>query len=237
MRRIFYWLFLLFLGLPSSVVANREICGTPPPDQFKEENSESIKGDLTGKANLLSSYVGKAELGGKIEAARKEVFAKYPDANTAYLDRYFAYMFCFVLFDPKNQQNPNDKIKAIQEFKRQQQSQSFIEKSYESSNAAQRALESGYRIDVQYTSIRNKGVDIGCDIQSFLKSQCNMQKYCSIPSGYLPSLCQRYYESVVDFFPDRIIYIEYKCRSLWSGIEFARLESGEDDQEISIACP
>jgi hypothetical protein len=121
MRRKFYWLLLLFLWLPNLAVASREICGGPPSDQLKEENIESIKGELAGKANLLSSYVGKAELGGKIEAARHDIFAKYPDAAAAYRDRYLLYMFCFALFDPKNTQNSHDKIKAIQEFKRQQQ--------------------------------------------------------------------------------------------------------------------
>jgi hypothetical protein len=120
MRRKIYWLLLLFLGLPNLAVATREICGAPPSDQPREEISEFIKGELAGKANLLSSYVGKAELGGKIEAARQEIFAKYPDPAAASLDRYLLYMFCFVLFDPKNTQSSHEKIKAIQEFKRQQ---------------------------------------------------------------------------------------------------------------------
>jgi hypothetical protein len=129
---------LLFLGLPSLALANREICGAPPPEQFREENNESIKGELAGKANFLSSYVGKADLGGKIEATRKEIFSKYSDANAAYMDRYLAYMFCLVLFDPKNQQNPEDKIKAIQEFKRQQQPRSSIEDAKELPDVALR---------------------------------------------------------------------------------------------------
>jgi hypothetical protein len=110
---------LLLLGLPNLAIA--EICGAPPPDQFREENNESIKGDLAGKANFLSSFVGKSELGGKIELTRKEIFSKYSDANTAYMDRYLAYMFCLVLFDPKNTQKSEDKINAIHEFRRQQQ--------------------------------------------------------------------------------------------------------------------
>jgi hypothetical protein len=52
MRRKLYCLFLLLLGLPDLAVATREICGEPPPPQFKEENNESIKGDLEGKANF-----------------------------------------------------------------------------------------------------------------------------------------------------------------------------------------
>jgi hypothetical protein len=120
MQRIFYVLVLLFLVLPTHAVATRDICGNPPPDQFREENNESIKGDLTGKANFLSSYVGKAELGGKIESTRRELFAKYSDANMAYMDRFLLYMFCYAIFDPKNPLTSTEKIKAIQEYKRQQ---------------------------------------------------------------------------------------------------------------------
>jgi hypothetical protein len=96
--------------------------------------------------------------------------------------------------------------------------------------------DSGYRIVIQYAVISNKGADIGCDIQTFLMSQCNMMQYCTIPSGYLPSMCSEYYR-VVDFFPERIIYIQYKCRSSqYYGIEFPRLKAEWDDQEIIISC-
>jgi len=123
MRRKFYWLLLLLLGLPNLTVATREICGEPPPHQFKEESYKSIKGDLEGKANFLSSWVGKVGLGTKIESTRKEIFAKYSDANAAYMDQYLLYMFCYIISDPKNKQDPNDKIKAIMEFRQQQQRQ------------------------------------------------------------------------------------------------------------------
>jgi hypothetical protein len=123
MRRKFYWLLLLLLGLPNLAVATREICGEPPPPQFKEESDKSIKGDLDGKANFLSSLVGKVGLGAKIESTRKEIFAKYSDANTANMDRYLVYMFCFLIFDPKNKQDHQDKIKALMEFYQQQRQQ------------------------------------------------------------------------------------------------------------------
>jgi hypothetical protein len=121
MRREFYWLFLLLLGLPNLAVATREKCGDPPPPQFKEESDKSIKGDLEGKANFLSSWLGKAGLGAKIDLTRKEIFAKYPDANTANMDRYLGYLFCMIIFDPKNKQDDPDKLKALMEFYQQQQ--------------------------------------------------------------------------------------------------------------------
>jgi hypothetical protein len=119
MRKKFCLLFLVLLGLPNYAVATQDICGALPPDQFREENNNSIKGDLAGKANLLSRFVGNAELGGKIDSTRKELFAKFPDANAAYMDRYLLYMFCITLFDPKNTQTQPEKMKAIQKFQRQ----------------------------------------------------------------------------------------------------------------------
>jgi hypothetical protein len=123
MRRKFYWLLLLLLGLPNLAVATREICGDPPPPQFKEESDKSIKGDLESEANLLSRWVGKAGLDAKIESTRKEIFAKYADANTANMDRYLGYMFCMLIFDPKNKQDHQDKMKAVMEFRQQQRQQ------------------------------------------------------------------------------------------------------------------
>jgi hypothetical protein len=49
-------------------------------------------------------------------------------------------------------------------------------------------------------------------------------------------MCSEYYR-VVDFFPERIIYIQYKCRSSrYYGIEFPRVKAEWDDQEIIISC-
>lgn len=110
--------FSLTYGVPASA---RDVCGDPPPAQFRETNNEAIKGDLTGKANLLTRFIGDAELGGKIDATRNEVFAEYKDANAAYMDRYLVYMFCHVLFDPANKQSTEEKLKAIREYGRQQQ--------------------------------------------------------------------------------------------------------------------
>ena len=104
MRKTLCLLLLVLVGLPKYAVATEDECGALPPDQFREEDNRSINGDLAGKANFLSRFVGDAELGGKIDSTRKEMFAKFPDANAAYMDRVLLYMLCTALFDPKNTQ-------------------------------------------------------------------------------------------------------------------------------------
>jgi hypothetical protein len=107
----------LIVILPMATAAQQPSCGDPP-----RVDDQSLKGDLEGKAKLLSRLVGDAGLKGQIEAARTDVFGKYPDAGTARSDAYLEYMFCsFVLSDPKL--SAQEKSRAIQEF-RQAESQS-----------------------------------------------------------------------------------------------------------------
>src|SRR5689334_6543898 len=82
-------------------------CGEPP-----RVDDLTLKGDLEGKAQFLSKLVGDADLKGKIEAARTDIFSKYPKAGEAHSDAYLEYMFCsFVLSDPKL--SSQEKFQAI----------------------------------------------------------------------------------------------------------------------------
>src|SRR5215469_3081715 len=94
---------------PSRV--NAQQCGDPP-----RVDDQSLKGDLEGKAKFLSGIVGDAGLKGQVEAAKTDIFSKYPDAAKAHSDAYLEYMFCtFVLSDPKL--SAQEKFRAIQEFR------------------------------------------------------------------------------------------------------------------------
>src|SRR4051794_36112190 len=105
---------LLMLSMP---VQAQPSCGDPP-----RVDNQTLKGDLEGKAKVLSSLIGDANLKGQIETARTDIFSKYPNAGTTRSDDYLQYMFCsFVLSDPKL--SAQDKFRAIQEF-RQVQNQS-----------------------------------------------------------------------------------------------------------------
>lgn len=98
------------------IAAAHEICGDPPPAQFRVRNDETLKGEIEGKAQLLTKFVGDAQLGGKVETSQKEIFAKYPDADRARTDTYFAYMFCVLLFSPDNPQSFEEKQRALTTF-------------------------------------------------------------------------------------------------------------------------
>jgi hypothetical protein len=107
--------------MSTHAIATPNICGEPPPAQLLSHNDERLKGELKGKAELLTRFVGDAALGGQIEISRNQIYASYPDADKARTDAYFSYMFCIVLFDPGNKQSPEEKKKAITEFRRQLQ--------------------------------------------------------------------------------------------------------------------
>jgi hypothetical protein len=107
--RIF--LVVLAIALTASPIARAQQCGDPP-----RVDDQSLKGVLEGKATFLSRLVGDAALKGQIEAARTDVFGKYPDANRAHSDTYLLYMFCTsVLSDPKL--SAEERFRAILEFR------------------------------------------------------------------------------------------------------------------------
>src|SRR5690242_15079099 len=82
--------------LSASLAQAQPSCGEPP-----RVDDQSLKGALEGKAQLLTRLVGDANLKGNIEAARTDIFSKYPEARKAHSDTYLLYMFCsFVLSDP-----------------------------------------------------------------------------------------------------------------------------------------
>src|SRR3954451_19121487 len=99
---------LMMFSMP---VQAQPSCGDPP-----RVDDQTLKGDLEGKAKCLSSLNGEGNLKGQIEAARTDIFSKYPNAGTTRSDAYLQYMFCsFVLSDPKL--SAQEKFRAIQEFR------------------------------------------------------------------------------------------------------------------------
>ena len=66
-------LFLL-LALSKRVGAQEPICGAPSSLPTTAQSEESIKGKLQGQADFLSKLVGKAELAGQIDAAKKQIY-------------------------------------------------------------------------------------------------------------------------------------------------------------------
>jgi hypothetical protein len=113
-----FLLALLFLltGSPSHG-QDRSICGNAPQLPVTTEVASSTKGELEGKAKFLSSLVGNAELGGKVEAARRELYQTNDKFFAAQNDAYLAYVFCTIIMSDKGL-STQEKLKALQEFRR-----------------------------------------------------------------------------------------------------------------------
>ena len=92
------------------------ICGDPPPVA-----NESLKGEILGKAQFLSKHLGDAQLGGKIETSRTEIFSKYPDAEKSRANAYYEYQVCVLLMNDKRMTTKEklDELRKIrQEFQK-----------------------------------------------------------------------------------------------------------------------
>jgi hypothetical protein len=57
---VFWCLVSLLVALPTATHTQASLCGNPPPVE-----DEQLKGDINGKAQFLSHFLGDASLGGK----------------------------------------------------------------------------------------------------------------------------------------------------------------------------
>jgi hypothetical protein len=128
---------ILLFGFVSQALAQHPICGSVPAELTqKKEDSEALKGNLEGKAKLLSGFVGRAELGGMIEQQRRSIYQDADATAAALRDRYLAYMFCVLIMDDKTMPTA-EKLKAIKEFDKP----APLQKTSGASNAAAAAAE------------------------------------------------------------------------------------------------
>jgi hypothetical protein len=95
--------------------ADENTCGDPPSLPTVLENSESVKGELQGQANILSKLVGKAELGGQIETAKKTINQNSSEYFAAQKTAYLAYMFCKIVMTDATL-SAAQKLEAIGKF-------------------------------------------------------------------------------------------------------------------------
>lgn len=96
----------------SDVRADVTLCGDPPPVA-----NETLKGEIEGRAQLLSRFLGAAELGGEIETARTEIFSKYanPDERS---NAYFEYVFCVLLMSDEDM-STREKIEELKRIRQE----------------------------------------------------------------------------------------------------------------------
>lgn len=109
-RSIFLFSFVFTCNAAAQSIS---ICGDAPPVA-----NELLKGEIKGKAQLLTRYFGESELSGKIETSRTEIFSRYPEAEKSRSNAYFEYQVC-VLIMGDNTKTPTQKLDALKEIKRE----------------------------------------------------------------------------------------------------------------------
>src|SRR5580700_7904928 len=101
----------------NAAIAQTDACGPAPSLPVTLESDEKLKGTLKGQAELLSQLLGKAELGGQIEAARKTLYQNSDKFFAAQKDAYFAYIFCVTIINDHNA-SLGEKLDALREFRK-----------------------------------------------------------------------------------------------------------------------
>jgi hypothetical protein len=84
-------------------------CGEAPKD-VPVSVQEALKGDLEGKAQVLSKLIGDAQIKGKIESTRNEIHQEHQNLDQYQLDMYFMWVACQTLNSDKLL-STQDKIK------------------------------------------------------------------------------------------------------------------------------
>ncbi len=108
MRRMLLIALAFFVQLQSAL-AQTDVCGDPPVVV-----DETLKGEIEGKAEFVSKFLGQAELSGQIETSRSDIFNKYPDANTTRSNAFFEYQVCVLLMNDSTLTN----LQKIEELKK-----------------------------------------------------------------------------------------------------------------------
>ncbi|MGH0036981.1 MAG: hypothetical protein ACQGVK_18290 [Myxococcota bacterium] len=114
---------LLVIGAISAK-AETYLCGDPPPVA-----DESLAGELSSKAKVLSRFLGDAELSGKIKTSRSEVFSRYPNADRVVVDHYLLYQTCLILTRDKGL-STTQKLEELRKMRREFQTAFQQQKIY-----------------------------------------------------------------------------------------------------------
>lgn len=89
---------------------------------MKYQEFEKFKGDLDGKAQLLSKLLGHAELKGAVEAERNTIFQSADHVLAAWQASYLSYVFCAKVMSDENL-STQIKIDAWRQFHQAMQPQ------------------------------------------------------------------------------------------------------------------
>lgn len=100
-------LLLIALAGGAAFAQSSSQCGDPP-----RVDDEQLKGQIAGRAKLLSGYVGGAELTGNIDLARKDIFSKSSEGLKSRADAYLQFQVCQLVMTDK-QLSTKEKIDEL----------------------------------------------------------------------------------------------------------------------------
>lgn len=132
----FIAIMLLAISASWARAQTAEMCGDPPPVA-----DETIKGDLRGEAQLLSRYLGKAELGGQFETSRREIFSRYRNIDER-SEAYFEYQVCILIMNDDELSN-HEKINELRKIRREKKSSEPMSDSNEYTSISSRKFRLG----------------------------------------------------------------------------------------------
>jgi hypothetical protein len=109
--------FLLSGPLLAAEPTIQELCGPAPAFQSTSEINEQTKGEIQGKAQALSKFLGSGDIGGKVEQDRRNIYQSADKIAAAQQDAYYLYTVCAAIMQDKTV-SLSDKLRALREARR-----------------------------------------------------------------------------------------------------------------------
>jgi hypothetical protein len=120
MIRFLVFVIVALVGNSGAVFPQSLDCGKPPELPYKSQESEKLKGELEGKAQMLSRLVGNADLKGAVETERNTIFQSADQVLAAWQSNYLSYVFCASVMSDKSL-SVEKRIDAWREFQQAMQ--------------------------------------------------------------------------------------------------------------------
>src|SRR6185437_5014881 len=99
MMRAFFAIAILFVSAHAAW-SQQISCGEVPKIQRSVE--QKLKGDVEGKAQLLTKLLGNADVQGTVETSKTELYQQHQDVGRDEIDLYFAWVSCQTIASDRN---------------------------------------------------------------------------------------------------------------------------------------
>jgi hypothetical protein len=96
-------------------VSAESYCGDAPKD-IPVAAQDQIKGDVEGKAQLLTKMLGSAQINGTVETSRTELYEEHKNVDQHQIDMYFMWVSCQTIMSDKTLSTP-EKVKLFADIR------------------------------------------------------------------------------------------------------------------------